>query len=81
MLSPSTLTRLAEKLESKGLLRREAQGKTIRIHLTDQGEALGPALLEAWQETYRRYAAILGEGPARELTEHTYAAAVALEGG
>jgi DNA-binding MarR family transcriptional regulator len=79
MLSPSTLTRLAEKLEAKGLLRREAQGKTIRIHLTAQGESLGPVLLEAWQDTFRRYTAILGEGPARELTEQTYAAAVALE--
>jgi DNA-binding MarR family transcriptional regulator len=79
MLSPSTLTRLVEKLEIKGLLRREAQGKTIRLNLTDQGEALGPALLDAWQDTLKRYTAILGEGPAKDLTEHTYAAAVALD--
>ena len=79
MLSPSTLTRLADKLEAKGFLRREAQGKTIRIHLTDPGEALVPALLSAWQDTQKRYTAILGEGPAQELTEHTYAAAIALE--
>ena len=81
MLSPSTLTRLTEKLEGKGLLRREAQGKTIRIHLTDQGQALGPALLEAWQETFRRYTGILGEDAARALTDQTYAAAVSLDVG
>ena len=79
MLSPSTLTRLVEKLEAKGLLRREAQGRTIRIHLTDQGEALGPALVAAWQATYQHYTGILGEGPAQALTEQTYAAAVALD--
>jgi len=79
MLSPSTLTRLVEKLETKGLLSRQAQGKTIHITLTAQGEALGPALLEAWRDTHARYTAILGEGPSIQLTEQTYAAAVALD--
>ena len=49
MLSPSTLTRLVEKLEGRGLVRREAKGKAIHIHLTAKGEALGPVLLAAWQ--------------------------------
>ena len=79
MLSPSTLTRLVEKLEGKGLLRREAKGKAIHIHLTEQGEALGPVLLEAWQHTYQGYAAVLGADTAKALTDQVYAAALALD--
>ena len=79
MLSPSTLTRLVDKLESKGLLRREAKGKAMLLHLTAQGEALGPALLAAWQDTYRSYTELLGEDEAKALTGQVYGAAIALD--
>lgn len=80
MLSPSTLTRLVEKLEGKGLLRREARGKAILVHLTGPGEAILPALQAAWSDTLTRYNAILGEKSARQLTEAAFTAALALEG-
>ena len=78
MLSPSTLTRLVEKLETKGYLKRETKGKATLIHVTDKGSALGPALLAAWQDTYARYTAVLGKEPAQALADQVYAAAVAL---
>ena len=79
MLSPSTLTRLVEKLEGRGLLHREAKGKAIHIHLTAKGEALGPVLLAAWQASSTRYAELLGPEQSMRLAELTYAAAQALE--
>jgi len=79
MLSPSTLTRLVEKLEGRGLLRREAKGKAIHIQLTAKGEALVPALMAAWQASSQRTAALLGEEAARRLADQAYAAAQALE--
>ena len=79
MLSPSTLTRLVEKLEGRGLVRREAKGKAIHIHLTAKGEALVPALMAAWQASSERTADRLGEGAARQLADQAYAAAQALE--
>ena len=80
MLSPSTVTRLVEKLEAKGLLRRESCGKATHIELTEAGQALGPVLQEAWAATQARTAGLLGE-KACALTEHVYAAARVLEGG
>ena len=81
MLSPSTLTRLVDKLETKGLLRREPEGKTIHIHLTGKGDQLVPALLAAWQDTYQRYTEFLGVAAAKQLTGQVYAAALSLDPG
>jgi DNA-binding MarR family transcriptional regulator len=79
MLSPSTVTRLVEKLEAKGLLRREAHGKSIHIHPTRAGEDLQPTLQEAWQRTHVAYSDLLGEEAGKRLAEQVYAAALALE--
>ncbi|MDR3672852.1 MAG: MarR family transcriptional regulator [Holophaga sp.] len=79
MLSPSTVSRLVEKLEAKGLLRREGQGRTILIHSTPAGEGLFPALQEAWRQTHAAYSGLLGEETGNRLTEQVYAAALALE--
>jgi len=79
MLSPSTVTRLVEKLEARGLLRREAHGKAILIHATADGESLYPTLQEAWRRTHAAYADPLGEDEANRLAEQVYAAALALE--
>jgi DNA-binding MarR family transcriptional regulator len=79
MLSPSTVTRLVEKLETRGLLLREAQGKAILIHPTPAGEILYPELREAWRQTRAAYLGLLGEGAGQRLTEQVYAAALARE--
>jgi DNA-binding MarR family transcriptional regulator len=78
-LSPSTVTRLVEKLEAKGLLRREAQGKSILIHPTVVGIGLQPALEAAWQRTHTVYSDALGEEPAQQLAGEIFAAAQVLE--
>jgi len=79
MLSPSTVTRLVDKLEGRGLLRRESQGKATRIHPTQAGQDLQPALAEAWERTHEAYTGLMGEAESAMLTEHVYQAALSLE--
>lgn len=42
LLAPSTVTRLVEKLEEAGLLRRTPEGKTTLLHPTEKAIALRP---------------------------------------
>jgi len=80
MLDPSTVTRLVEKLEGKGLVSRKTEGRTTLIHPTESGSALMPDLLTAWSKVAERYSAVLGRKNAAALTEQIYEAAVRLEG-
>lgn len=77
-LTPSTITRLVEKLEQKQLVRRESEGKKTLIYATPQGEALQPAVAEAWQRAGARYAQAIGEDNIKGLTQHVFKAAQAL---
>lgn len=77
-LTPSTITRLVEKLEQKHLVRRESEGKNTLIYPTPQGEALRPAITEAWERAGVRYAQAVGEGNIQNLTQHVFRAAQAL---
>ena len=80
MLDPSTVTRLVEKLQAKGLVDRISQGRASRIHPTEAGTVLMPELLAAWATVARSYSAVLGQDPAQALTDQVYDAAVKLEG-
>lgn len=77
-LTPSTITRLVEKLEQKQLVRRESEGKKTLIFPTAQGEALQPAIAEAWQRAGARYTQAIGEDNIKGLTQHVFKAAQAL---
>ena len=77
-LTPSTITRLVEKLEQKQLVRRESEGKNTLIYPTLQGETLRPAVAEAWQRAGARYAQAVGQENIQSLTQHVFRAAQAL---
>lgn len=77
-LTPSTITRLVEKLELKQLVRRESEGKKTLIYPTPQGETLRPAIAEAQQRATVRYAQAVGEENIQSLTQHVFRAARAL---
>ena len=79
MLSPSTVTRLVDKLEAKGLVRRKSQGKTSSILPTAAGKRLGSSLQKAWQNVSSDYTKVLGVAASKQLTEEVWSAAVALE--
>lgn len=77
-LTPSTITRLVEKLEQKLLLRRESEGKKTLIYSTDAGDTLRPAIAEAQQRMGARYAAAIGPEHVCQLTQQVFRAARSL---
>lgn len=79
MLSPSTITRLVEKLEKKGLVKRVSEGRSTLLFPTAESVGLNQQIKASWAELYQKYAAILGNDAAKELTAQTYNAALNLE--
>ncbi|MEN9917967.1 MAG: hypothetical protein RL662_403 [Bacteroidota bacterium] len=50
LLAPSSLTRMIDKLEAMGYLRREVQGRCCVHHITAKGQALIPQIEAVWGE-------------------------------
>lgn len=73
-LTPSTVTRLVEKLEAKGFVKRQSVGRATEIFPTEKSTALDSQIKQAWRSLYDRYTAILGEGSAQLLTDQMYEA-------
>jgi DNA-binding MarR family transcriptional regulator len=80
-LQPSTVTRLVDRLEDEGFLTRQTDGKFIRMLPTAKATRVDAGLRLAWQNLYRRYTALLGEQPSRDLTSAIYEAAITLGDG
>ena len=78
-LTPSTITRLIEKLEQKQLVERKSNGRTTEVYPTDKGIELEPKIKEAWLNLFNRYAGLLGNEEAQKLTSDIYNAAKQLE--
>lgn len=68
-LTPSTITRLIEKLENKKLITRESSGKFSMIYPTKKSLALNDSIQQAWRSLYKRYEKVLGEKESKALTE------------
>ena len=78
-LTPSTVTRLIEKLEYRGLLERSSTGRSTEVFLTQGGKEMQSRLKKAWESLYKRYADILGADEAKRLTADIYEASLKLE--
>lgn len=78
-LTPSTVTRLIEKLEVKGLLKRQSEGKNTLVFPTPAGVELHPKVEACWQQLYHNYVEILGEDVSQQLTTDIYAAVKMLD--
>ena len=79
-LTPSTVTRLVEKLEGKGLVTRQSSGRMTEVHPTPMSQQLEKGIKEAWANLYTRYTDLLGKRNAKQLTENIYDAVTKLEG-
>ena len=77
-LTPSTITRLVEKLEQKRLVRRESEGKRTLIYPTAEGEAIQPDVAKAWDRVGARYSEVIGETNVCQLTQQIFKAAKSL---
>jgi MarR family transcriptional regulator, organic hydroperoxide resistance regulator len=69
LLTPSTITRLIEKLEEKRLVTRSHEGKTTRVYPTTKAKGLRPLLQECLKEFYDSYAPILGKEESSRLVQ------------
>ena len=70
-LTPSTVTRLLDKLESKKMITRAGAGKSVIVKATTRGAALVPAIKEAWLRLYHRYSKATGKNR-EKLTRWVY---------
>jgi DNA-binding MarR family transcriptional regulator len=68
MLTPSTVTRLIDKLENKKYLRREYEGKQVKVFPTEKSLVLDKKLRESWLNLFKKYSDILGENMSIDLT-------------
>jgi DNA-binding MarR family transcriptional regulator len=71
-LTPSTVTRLIEKMEHKGLLERKSNGKFTEVFTTQKGAEIIPGIKTCWMNLYKRYSSVLGEESAGKLTSMIY---------
>jgi DNA-binding MarR family transcriptional regulator len=69
-LSPSTITRLLEKLEKQKLLVRIVEGRLANVYPTPKGKALKPDLDKALTNFYSIYSAILGKDESSALVRN-----------
>ncbi len=60
LLTPSTITRLLEKLEDKKLIVRTTTGKSTAVYGTPKAKNLQPELQACLKHFYETYAQILG---------------------
>jgi DNA-binding MarR family transcriptional regulator len=67
-VAPSTVTRLLDKLEYKGLVLRKTEGKTASVHPTDSSLHLEAEIRRVWRNLYIRYSELLGEEEGKRLT-------------
>ncbi len=77
-LTPSTITRLVEKLEQKHYVRRESEGKRTFIYATTEGEAIQPEIAQAWERVGTRYSEVIGKTDVCQLTQQVFKAAQSL---
>ncbi len=68
MLTPSTVTRLIDKLENKKYLRREYEGKQVKVFPTEKSLVIDKKLRDNWLNLFKKYSDILGENVSVDLT-------------
>lgn len=82
LLAPSTVSRLTEKLELQGWLRREPDKRIVRVFPKKKGLDLQADLEKCWAGIFNSYSFILGKNEGQKLTEditNAYYALIAKE--
>ena len=70
LLTPSTITRLIEKLEEKKLVVRANEGKLTNVYPTSKAKALLPELKECLHHFYQNYSSIIGKDESARLVQN-----------
>jgi MarR family transcriptional regulator, organic hydroperoxide resistance regulator len=69
-LTPSTITRLIDKLEQKKFVVRISEGKLINVYPSPKGRELMPRLKACLADFCERYARILGKEESAKLVQN-----------
>lgn len=67
-LTPSTVTRLIEKMEYRGLLERKVVGRSTEVFATEKCEQMQPEIKACWKKLKTKYEDLMGKELADELT-------------
>jgi len=78
-ITPSTLTRFVDKLETKKLVERKVQGKTVLVYPTAKGESMAETIRQASRDLRARYDEALGQLFAAELSDQLVSSSKKLE--
>lgn len=78
-LTPSTVTRLLEKLEQKNLIERKSEGKYTRIFATDEGRQQQYTLENSWKRLGDRYGNIIGREKGQHLSAYLTEALMSIQ--
>ena len=58
-LTPSTITRLIEKLEHKGLVSKQSEGKQVYLNTTSEGLKMQAEIMKSWKQLHQAYEGVL----------------------
>ncbi len=78
-LSPSTISRLLEKLEEKKLVIRATEGKLTNVYPTQKAKDMRPLLKECIDDANEKLSRILGKEESKQLIKSITAVADKLE--
>ncbi len=70
LLTPSTITRLIQKLEEKKLLTRVSEGKATLVYPTAKSKSLYPKMKACLNEFYEKYTSILGKEESARMVKN-----------
>lgn len=69
-LTPSTITRLIEKLEEKKLVVRTTEGKITNVYPSPKAKEMLPELLSCVQDFSKAYSKVLGKDESEKLIQN-----------
>lgn len=78
-LTPSTVSRLIEKMEYRGYLTRKQVGRCIEVYPTKESEKLNVKIKASWKELNLKYSNILGKEDGKQLANSIMDAALKLD--
>ena len=79
-LTPSTITRFVDKLESKGFIKRIVEGKNVLLEPTEEGKNSLVEIQASWERLYHRGAKVLGYEEGQNLSNLINQTVLKLEG-
>lgn len=68
-LTPSTITRLIDKLERKGYVKKQMEGKNVCLFATPDGQAQEDEIIVSWKKLHEEYQNILTEEETAQFLE------------